>query len=65
MKGGAKWGAALGAAGALAAGMAKNRKQRKENNFYNDRLAYAQRQAKRREKADWKQNMTGREGYTY
>lgn len=51
------------AAGALAAGMYK--KQSDENKFYNNRLQYAQRQAKRREKQDWKSNMTQREGYSY
>ena len=39
--------------------------QAQENNFYNKRLAYAQRQAMRREKKDWKSNMTQRDGYSY
>ena len=39
--------------------------QARENNFYNKRLAYAQRQAIRREKKDWKSNMTQRDGYSY
>lgn len=39
--------------------------QAHENNFYNKRLAYAQRQAIRREKKDWKSNMTQRDGYSY
>ena len=39
--------------------------QAQENNFYNKRLAYAQRQAIRREKKDWKSNMTQRDGYSY
>lgn len=39
--------------------------QAQENNFYNKRLAYAQRQAVRREKKDWKSNMTQRDGYSY
>ena len=62
MKRGAKWGGAIGTIGG--ATMIGN-KERSENNFYNNRLEYAQRQARRREKKDWKQNMTGREGYTY
>lgn len=62
---GGKKGAILGglAAGGLAL-MNKN-KQDKENQFYNDRLEYAKRHALRRERADWKQNMTQRQGYSY
>lgn len=59
---GATWGGVLGGVGG---GAFIGNKQRSENNFYNDRLEYAKRQALRREKKDWKQNMTGREGYTY
>ncbi len=58
---GAAAGAGLGAAVNLAAGSRK----RRENREYNDRLEYAQRQARRRESADWKSNNTNREGYTY
>ena len=60
-----KIGAVLG--GTAAGIMAYNarNKEVKDNKFYNDRLAYAQKQARRREKKDWKQNMTQREGYTY
>lgn len=54
-------GAVIGAA----AGYLKNRKEAKENRFYNQRLEYAQRQAIRREKKDWKTNMTQRDGYSY
>ena len=50
-------------AGTLAA--LSNSKKQSEVDFYNERLRYAKRQALRREKADWKSNMTGREGYTY
>jgi hypothetical protein len=62
-------GAKLGAIG-LGAGMAigalrKRNKEKDDIQFYNKRLEYAKRQALRREKADWKQNMTGREGYSY
>ena len=59
---GAKVGGTLGAVGGA---MFIGNKERSENNFYNDRLEYAQRNALRREKKDWKQNMTQREGYTY
>lgn len=61
-----------GKVGAIGAGLAagyvalnKRNKAAKENQFYNDRLEYAQKQAARREKKDWKTNMTQREGYTY
>lgn len=64
-KGGAKKGALLAGAATGIASMISNRKQKKENEFYNDRLEYAQRQALRREKKDWKNNMTNRDGYTY
>lgn len=40
-------------------------KEKQQNEFYNRRLDYAQRQAMRREKADWKANMTQRDGYSY
>lgn len=69
MKGGAmaggKWGAALG--GLTMAGMAlhKRNQENKQNQFYNNRLNYAQRQARRRERKDWKANMTQRDGYSY
>lgn len=53
--------------GLLASGMAlRNRNKQAENNeWYNKRLNYAQRQARRREKQDWKTNMTQRDGYSY
>ena len=62
---GGKTGALIGGVAAALASSRKNGQQREENNFYNNRLEYAQRQAKRREKKDWKNNMTNREGYTY
>lgn len=66
---GGKTGAILGALGgaAIIGGMAskKREKERDDAQFYNDRLRYAQKQAKRREKIDWKQNMTQREGYSF
>ncbi len=54
-------GAAIGTAMALH----QRGKEKSENEFYNRRLDYAQRQARRREKADWKSNMTQRDGYSY
>lgn len=65
MKRGAGKGALL--TGAITGGLAlyNRNKSSKENQFYNDRLEYAKRQALRRERKDWKQNMTGREGYSY
>jgi len=54
--------------GALAAGISALRRRSKKNEdveFYNDRLQYAQRQARRREHHDWKSNMTQREGYSF
>ena len=58
---GAIGGALLGAGLAIS----KNKKQAEDNQFYNERLAYAQKQALRREKKDWKTNMTQRDGYSY
>lgn len=64
--GGIREGATLGGVlGGVGGATMIGNKQRSENNFYNDRLEYAQRQALRRERKDWKQNMTNREGYTY
>jgi len=62
---GMKTGGAIGAL--LAGGYAyhKSKQRAKENEWYNKRLAYAQRQAKRREAKDWKTNMTQRDGYSY
>lgn len=62
---GAKKGAIAG--GLIAGGIAmyNRNKQKKENEWYNDRLEYAQRHARRREKKDWKTNMTQRDGYSY
>ena len=58
-------GAIIGAGIATAALLHKRGREKKENQFYNRRLEYAQRQAMRREKADWKANMTQRDGYSY
>lgn len=58
---GAMVGGILGAGVAYASG----RNKAKENQFYNERLSYAQTQARRREKKDWKTNMTQRDGYSY
>lgn len=65
LKGGAKLGAVVGAASMGGIAAAKNTKKQRDINFYNRRLGYAQTQARRREAADWKKNMTQREGYTY
>lgn len=62
---GAAVGSGVGGTLGAGVGISSGSKQRKENQFYNDRLKYAQRQAIRRERKDWKQNMTQREGYTY
>lgn len=62
--GGAKGALALGAISGVAA-LASGRKQREDNQFYNKRLDYAQKQARRREQRDWKNNMTNRVSYTY
>lgn len=66
---GGKAGLAIGAIGGALAlgGMAarKREKEREDAEFYNDRLKYAKKQALRREKVDWKQNMTQREGYSF
>lgn len=54
--------------GGLAAGglaLHNRNKQAKENEWYNNRLEYAQRHARRREKQDWKTNMTQRDSYSY
>ena len=62
---GGKAGAIIGGTMLLAGAMNKRSKEARENDFYNDRLEYAQRQAKRREKKDWKENMTQRDGYSF
>lgn len=65
LKGGALAGVAIGGTIAAAIAHNKNKKQQEENQFYNQRLAYAKRQALRRERKDWKTNMTQRDGYSY
>jgi hypothetical protein len=60
-----KWGAAAGALTLGGMALKKRNEQARENEFYNKRLAYAQRQAMRRERKDWKSNMTQRDGYSY
>lgn len=61
----AKKGAILGAGIGAATAYLRNKKKADENRFYNQRLEYAQRQALRRERKDWKTNMTQRDGYSY
>ena len=58
-------GVLAGAAIGTAVGLYRRGQERSANEFYNRRLDYAQRQARRREKADWKANMTQRDGYSY
>lgn len=65
IKGGAIAGAIAGASLAGLKAANKVNKQANENSFYNSRLAAAQRQAVRRERKDWKNNINNREGYTY
>lgn len=60
-----KWGA-IGAAAVAGANALSKRSEEVENvNKYNNRLNYAQRKAASRERADWKANMTQRDGYSY
>lgn len=60
-----KWGA-IGAATVAGINSLSKRNEEVENvNKYNDRLHYAQRKAMARERADWKANMTQRDGYSY
>ena len=65
LKGGMKTGAILGGLVMGAAGLRKKHKEDEEREFYNRRLEYAQRHAKRRERIDWRSNMTQRDGYSY
>lgn len=60
----AKTGALVGGTAGVISGVASEHKQNSENQFFNDRLDYAQSKAKKRERADWKNNMNNREGYT-
>ena len=61
---GAKLGAAIGGTAGVISGVASGHAQNKENEFFNDRLNYAKKKAEKRERADWKNNMTNREGYS-
>lgn len=65
LKKGGKYGAVLGGLAMGAKAIQKASKEDKETEFYNKRLAYAKKQALRREKKDWKTNMTQRDGYSY
>lgn len=58
-------GAMLGGIVGYSRSSKKNEEERESNKFYNDRLRYMQLQARRREKADFKQNATQRESYSY
>ena len=65
LKRGATTGAILGGLAMGAAGMKKKNKDEEDREFYNRRLRYAQRHARRRERVDWVSNMTKRDGYSY
>lgn len=65
LKSGGKYGALIGGTLMAAGALKRKNKVDRENKFYNDRLEYAQHQALRREHADWRSNMTQREGYSY
>jgi len=65
LKGGLIGGAVIGGTILASKALKARNQQKEEAAFYNDRLAYAKRQALRREKADWKANMTMRDGYSY
>ena len=58
-------GAILGGLIMATAALKKNRADSENRDFYNRRLAFAQRQARRREAMDWNANMTQRDGYSY
>ena len=60
-----KVGALIGGGLLAANALRKRNKEAADNQFYNNRLEYAQRQAQRRERKDWKANMTQRDGYSY
>ena len=65
LKKGATTGAILGGLVMGAAGIKKRNKEKEEQEFYNRRLDYAKRHARRRERIDWRANMTQRDGYSY
>lgn len=62
---GAQTGAILGGSTGGLGTLASGRDERNLNRQYNKRLGQAQKQSLRREAADWKNNITNREGYTY
>lgn len=67
IKKGGLFGAALGAAANTyrALNKSSNVGNIEDIEFYNRRLNEAQKWARRREKIDWKNNMTNRQGYSY
>lgn len=65
LKKGVTGGALLGGAIGYHKAAKENEEEREANRFYNDRLRYMQLQARRRERADFKQNATQRESYSY
>lgn len=62
---GARYGATIGTGIGLSRAIINDQKNADDAVFFNRRLAYAQRQARRRERRDWKTNMTQRDGYSY
>ena len=58
-------GAILGGLAMGAAGLRKRSRESDDREFYNTRLRYAKRHAKRRERMDWHANMTQRDGYSF
>jgi len=61
----AKKGAIIGSLVGLGKGVLDTRKEREDADWFNRRLRYAKYQARRREAKDWRENIGGRERYTY
>lgn len=61
----ARTGALIGGLAMAAAGLNKRRADEDNRDFYNRRLEFAQRHARRREALDWASNMTQRDGYSF
>lgn len=63
-----KWGGialAAGTAIGAAKGLVERNREKQQVDKYNARLNYAQRRAARRERTDFKANMSNRDGYSY
>ena len=61
----AKIGALTGGGLGLIQSNKDNKSEADDIEFYNRRLRFAKKNAKRREARDWRENMTQREGYSY